>query len=90
MTIKDVWEVAGMPCTAGSSRLREHVPERDADVVQRLRDAGAIIMGKTNVPVFASDLQTYNRLHGVTNNPTTRAAHTWGLLGARQLPWPRA
>ena len=69
MTIKDVWEVAGMPCTAGSSRLREHVPERDADVVQRLRDAGAIIMGKTNVPVFASDLQTYNRLHGVTNNP---------------------
>ncbi|TDT43153.1 amidase [Halospina denitrificans] len=69
MTIKDVWEVSGMPCTAGSSGLREHVPERDADVVQRLRDAGAIIMGKTNVPVFASDLQTYNRLHGVTNNP---------------------
>lgn len=69
MTIKDVWEVAGMPCTAGSSGLRNHVPERDADVVQRLRDAGAIIMGKTNVPLFASDLQTYNRLHGVTNNP---------------------
>ena len=69
MTIKDVWEVAGMPCTSGSSGLRHHIPERDADVVQRLRDAGAIIMGKTNVPLFASDLQTYNRLHGVTNNP---------------------
>jgi len=91
MTIKDVWEVAGMPCTAGSSRLREHVPERDADVVQRLRDAGAIIMGKTNVPVFASDLQTYNRLHGVTNNPYDPSRTPGGSSGgARQLPWPRA
>lgn len=69
MTIKDVWEVAGMPCTAGSSGLKQHIPKRHADVIQRLVDAGAIILGKTNVPLFASDTQTYNRLFGVTNNP---------------------
>ena len=69
MTIKDVWEVAGMPCTAGSSGLKEHIPRRHADVIQLLIDAGAIVIGKTNVPLFASDTQTYNRLFGVTNNP---------------------
>ena len=69
MTVKDVWEVAGMPTTAGSSSLQSHRPRRNADVIQRLEDAGAIIIGKTNVPLFASDLQTYNRLFGVTNNP---------------------
>ncbi|MGM0450346.1 MAG: amidase family protein [Pseudomonadota bacterium] len=69
MTVKDVWEVAGMPTTAGSSSLEGHRPARHADVIQRLEDAGALVIGKTNVPLFASDLQTYNRLFGVSNNP---------------------
>lgn len=77
LTLKDTWEVAGMACTAGATALRNYNPERHADVVQRLEDAGAIILGKTNVPVYATDLQSYNRLFGVTNNPHN-ADHTPG------------
>lgn len=77
LTVKDTWEVAGMTCTAGARALRDHKPERHADVVQRLEDAGAIILGKTNVPVYATDLQSYNKLFGVTNNPHS-ADHTPG------------
>ncbi|WP_375177026.1 amidase [Marinobacter mobilis] len=69
MTVKDTWEVAGMPCTAGAPRLREHHPQQSATAIQRLKDAGAIIIGKSNVPLYASDLQSYNKLIGVTNNP---------------------
>lgn len=69
LTLKDTWEVAGMTCTAGAPALREHHPQHHADVVQRLEDAGAIIIGKTNVPLYATDLQSYNKLFGVTNNP---------------------
>lgn len=69
LTLKDTWEVAGMTCTAGASALKNYVPERHADVVQRLEDAGAILLGKTNVPIYATDLQSYNKLFGITNNP---------------------
>jgi amidase len=69
LTLKDTWEVAGLPCTAGAPALRDHRPERHADVVQRLVDAGALILGKTNVPLYATDLQSYNALFGVTLNP---------------------
>lgn len=77
LTIKDTWEVAGMTCTAGASPLRDHKPERHADVIERLENAGAIILGKTNVPIYATDLQSYNKLFGVTNNPHN-PAHTPG------------
>lgn len=77
LTLKDTWEVAGMTCTAGAPALREHQPQHHADVVQRLEDAGAIIIGKTNVPIYATDLQSYNKLFGVTNNPFNRD-HTPG------------
>ena len=69
LTLKDTWEVAGMTCTAGAPALRNHQPQQHADVVQRLEDAGAIIIGKTNVPIYATDLQSYNKLFGVSNNP---------------------
>ncbi|MEQ6884431.1 amidase family protein [Salicola sp. Rm-C-2C1-2] len=81
MTVKDVWEVAGMPTTAGSSSLSTHHPKRHADAIQRLENAGAIIIGKTNVPLFASDLQTYNRLFGVTNNPRDLSLTPGGSSG---------
>ncbi|XOZ34788.1 amidase family protein [Halomonadaceae bacterium KBTZ08] len=81
MTVKDVWEVAGMPTTAGSSSLRDHRPPQHADAIQRLENAGAIIIGKTNVPLFASDLQTYNRLFGVTNNPRDLSRTPGGSSG---------
>lgn len=77
MTVKDTWEVAGMPCTAGAPRLREHHPQQSAAVIQRLKEAGAIILGKSNVPLYASDIQSYNKLFGVTNNPHDRR-HTPG------------
>ncbi|MGP4844968.1 amidase [Marinobacter sp. 1Y8] len=69
MTLKDTWEVAGLHCVAGAPALRDYVPEHNADLVQRLRDTGAIILGKTNVPLYAMDLQSYNRVFGTTNNP---------------------
>jgi len=69
LTLKDTWEVAGMTATAGAPALSEHIPEHHADVVQRLEQAGAIVLGKTNVPIYATDLQSYNKLFGVTNNP---------------------
>jgi amidase len=69
MTIKDVFEVVGMPATCGIGELAHHMPTRDADVVTALRDAGAVIFGKTNVPEGAGDHQSYNAIYGVTRNP---------------------
>ncbi len=77
LTIKDTWEVAGLGCTAGAPPLRDYRPATHADVIQRLADAGAIIIGKTNVPIYATDLQSYNKLFGTTLNPYNRA-HTPG------------
>lgn len=69
MTVKETYEIAGWPTTAGIEALREHVSERTSVAVQRLLDAGAVIFGKTNVPAYASDLQTYNDIYGTTRNP---------------------
>ena len=69
MTVKETYEIAGWPTTAGIEALRDHVSERTSVAVQRLLDAGAVIFGKTNVPAYASDLQTYNDIHGTTHNP---------------------
>jgi amidase len=69
ITIKDAWEVAGMRSTCGMPEFAEHRPQRDADAVARLRAAGAIPFGKTNVPYGAADHQSYNAVFGTTNNP---------------------
>jgi amidase len=70
MTIKDAYEVAGsMPTTCGMPELAKHRATRDADAVARLRDAGAIVFGKTNLPFGAADHQSYNPVYGVTRNP---------------------
>ncbi len=69
LTIKDSYEVVGMATTAGSPDLKAHYPLQNATAVQRLIDAGAIIFGKTNLPLYAGDIQTYNELFGTTNNP---------------------
>ncbi len=69
MTLKDTWEVPGMPCAAGAPEYRDHRPTEPADVVKRLQAAGAIVFGKTNVPYLASDIQTFNKVYGTTNNP---------------------
>jgi amidase len=69
MTIKDSFEVVGMPTTSGAPELAQHRPETNASAVQRLVDAGAVVFGKTNLPLYASDLQSYNEVYGTTNNP---------------------
>lgn len=69
MTIKDAWATAGMRTTSG---LREHVdriPTEDAPAVKRLREAGAVILGKTNVPAEIGGQETANELFGRTSNP---------------------
>lgn len=69
MTIKDSLEVAGMPTVCGAPALRDYRPRTNAVAVQRLLDAGAVIFGKTNVPLYAGDVQTFNKVYGTTNNP---------------------
>jgi amidase len=69
MTIKDAYEVIGMPATCGFPHLSKHVPQQDAAAVARLRAAGAVLFGKTNVPLAAADHQSYNPVYGTTNNP---------------------
>jgi amidase len=68
-TVKDSFETAGVRTTAGYPRFADHVPEADAPVVARLRAAGAILLGKTNLPPLASGNQTNNPIFGRTNNP---------------------
>lgn len=69
VTIKDTFAIAGVRTTAGAPFLRDYVPSEDAAAVARLRNAGAIILGHTNVPWPAADWQTYNQVFGTTNNP---------------------
>ena len=69
VTIKDSFQTAGMRTTSGAPELASFVPEEDAWPVARLREAGAVIFGKTNLPIYAGDLQSYNEVFGTTNNP---------------------
>jgi amidase len=67
--VKDVFCTAGVRTTSGSKSLEHYVPTEDAVAVSRLKQAGAIIVGKTNLPEFAGDCQSYNDIAGTTNNP---------------------
>jgi len=69
MTVKEQFSVAGLPTTWGHTEYRDWRPDTDALAVQRLKAAGAIIIGKTNVPVNLADWQSYNDVYGTTNNP---------------------
>jgi amidase len=69
MTIKDSFQTAGMRTTSGAPELADFIPQEDAWPVARLRAAGAIIFGKTNLPIYAGDLQSHNEVFGTTNNP---------------------
>jgi amidase len=69
VAIKDVTPTAGLRTTHGSTLFADHVPDEDALVVQRLRAAGAIVLGKTNTPEFAFGPNTTNAVFGATANP---------------------
>ncbi|MFQ5528974.1 MAG: amidase, partial [Gemmatimonadota bacterium] len=79
--IKDVTPVRGMRTTFGSPMYADHVPEEDALVVRRLRDAGAIILGKTNTPEFAAGGNTFNEVFGRTRNPWNPELSAGGSTG---------
>lgn len=69
MSIKSSIDVAGLPCEAGSRLRAGHVPSTDAPLVTRLRAAGAIVLGNTNVPELLMAYHTENALYGRTNSP---------------------
>ena len=69
MTVKEQFNIAGLPTTWGDPKFKDWQPEADALVVQRLKSAGAVIIGKTNVPIALADWQSYNEVYGTTNNP---------------------
>lgn len=81
VTVKDGFDVAGLRSTAGVKAYRDRVPDADAAVVTRLRRAGAVILGKSNVPAFVSDFQSSNPVYGVTNNPWDPARSPGGSSG---------
>jgi amidase len=68
-TLKDAHSTAGMPTTVGFPPLAGHVPAEDSTVTARLKHAGGVLMGKTNVPAMLGDFQTDNPIFGRTNNP---------------------
>ena len=69
MTVKESFNVADLPTTWGIPAFKDWRPSEDAVVVERLKAAGAVIIGKTNVPVALADWQTTNPIYGTTNNP---------------------
>lgn len=79
--IKDTTPVAGLRTTYGSPLYADHVPHRDALVVERLRAAGAVILGKTNTPEFAAGGHTHNEVFGRTRNPWSLGLSAGGSTG---------
>ena len=69
MTVKDSYDVEGLPTTWGVPELRDNVAAANAVAIDRLLGAGAVIFGKTNVPYNLADFQSYNDVYGTTNNP---------------------
>lgn len=69
LTIKDALGTSGIVTVGGMPECANNIPKCNAFSVQRYIDAGAIVFGKTNVPYMSADLQSYNEVYGVTNNP---------------------
>jgi amidase len=69
ITVKDAIATAGIRSTGGATELHEFVPDVDADVVNTVRSAGAVVFGKTNIPRWSGDYQSSNEMFGTTNNP---------------------
>ncbi len=79
--VKDLVQTAGIRTTFGSLVYRDHVPTQDALVVERLKAAGATILGKTNSPEFGAGSQTFNSVFGATRNPYDPARTCGGSSG---------
>src|SRR5215831_4332111 len=81
MTIKESYDVAGMPTTWGVPALKDNRATRNALAVDRLLGAGVVLFGKTNVPIYLADYQSYNAIYGVTNNPWDLSRSPGGSSG---------
>ena len=69
VTIKDALETKGLRSTGGASELHNNIPSKDAPVVAAVKEAGAIVFGKTNLPRWSGDFQSFNEMFGTTVNP---------------------
>lgn len=69
ITVKESFNIAGLPTTWGIPRFKDFVANEDAAIVSRVKNAGAVVFGKTNVPIVLGDWQSYNEIYGTTNNP---------------------
>ena len=81
VTLKEPFNVVGLPTTWGFQEFRDFVPTEDALAVSRLKQAGAVIIGKTNIPVGLREFQSYNDIYGTTNNPWDLARTPGGSSG---------
>jgi amidase len=81
MTVKEAFDVAGLPTTWGIPRFTGNIAKRDSLTVARLKAAGAVIFGKTNVPTGLADWQSFNDIYGATANPWSRVHSPGGSSG---------
>ena len=81
MTIKESFDVAGMPTTWGLPELKDNRPTKNALAVERLLGAGVTLFGKTNVPAWLADWQSYNAIYGTSNNPWNVSRSPGGSSG---------
>jgi amidase len=80
-TVKESFNVAGLPTTWGIPQFKDWRPTQDAVAVARAKAAGAIVLGKTNVPLLLHDVQSFNEIYGTTNNPWDLARTPGGSSG---------
>lgn len=81
VTVKESYDIAGLPTTWGMPQHANYLPSEDAVQVSRLEAAGAVILGKTNVPVMLRDIQSFNDIYGTTNNPWDHDRTSGGSSG---------
>ncbi|MGW3933308.1 amidase family protein, partial [Streptomyces microflavus] len=81
VTVKESYDIAGLPTTWGMPPYRDYQPAEDAVQVSRLKAAGAVVLGKTNVPLGLQDVQTFNDIYGTTNNPWDQRRTPGGSSG---------
>ena len=81
VAVKDLHETSGVRTTFGSPLHKDYIPDFDCRVVQREKSAGAIVLGKTNVPEFGLGSQTFNKVFGPTHNPYDLSKTCGGSTG---------
>ncbi|MER7863017.1 amidase [Amycolatopsis japonica] len=81
VTVKESFNMTGLPTTWGMPQHQDFMPAEDAVQVSRLKAAGAVVLGKTNVPLGLQDIQTFNEFYGTTNNPWDHDRTSGGSSG---------